>query len=132
VPPPAPTSAAPSTSPVGSPTPAGTVGFAQPALTPTGLEVTSVFTKVKGGVSITVVAQNSSKEPITVDTNSLGPHDVAFRDLPVAVRMDRQVKKLAPGEALSYPCRVTLPDMKAGLLTFTVDGTRVSGRAQGD
>jgi hypothetical protein len=36
------------------------------------------------------------------------------------------------GEALVYSCRVTLPDMNVGQLSFTVAGVPVSGPAAGD
>jgi hypothetical protein len=41
-------------------------------------------------------------------------------------------KKLVPGEALVYSCRVKLPDMNAGEMAFTVAGVPVTGQAAGD
>lgn len=46
--------------------------------------------------------------------------------------MSARTKKLYPGEALVYPCRVRLPDMNFGELSFTVAGVPVSGQAAAD
>jgi hypothetical protein len=108
------------------------VGFAQPVVTPTGLAVTAVVTKVKGGVLLTLVAQNRGSQPITVNTADLGPHVVTFRGSPVPVELTPQTKKLVPGEALVYSCRVRLPDMNAGEMSFTVAGMPIRGFAAGD
>jgi hypothetical protein len=134
---PTPHSAPPTTSPTRAPGPPApgppqSVGFAQPAVTATGLEVVSVLTKVHGGVDVTIVASNRSDQPITVDATNLGPHDVTFRGAPVPTQMTGQSKKLVPGEALVYPCRVSLPDMNSGQLSLTVAGIPVSGPAAGD
>jgi hypothetical protein len=108
------------------------VGFAQPTLSAEGLEVMSVLTKIKGGVDVTLMVQNQGNAPITVDNASLGPHDVTFRGRPVPMELAPVRKKLVPGEALVYPCRVHLPDMNLGELSFTVGGVPVSGPAAGD
>jgi hypothetical protein len=127
----APTAAPNSTSPL-PPTPVVPVGFAQPAVTPNGLQVMSVLTKIKGGVDVTLVAQNRGDHSVSVDTASLGPHDLTFRGAPVPVQMTPVTKKLVPGEALVYSCRVKLPDMNAGEMAFTVAGVPVTGQAAGD
>jgi hypothetical protein len=132
---PSPAAPAPAPSAGGSPPSAGAVvpvGFAQPAMTPAGLEVTSVLTKVKGGVDVTLVARNRVDHPVAVDTASLGPHEVTFRGAPVPMQMPQRTKTLVPGEALVYSCRVTLPDMNVGQLSFTVAGVPISGPAAGD
>jgi len=108
------------------------VGFAQPAVTPNGLEVTSVVTKIKGGVDLTFVAQNRGERPVAVNNADLGPGTVTFRGAPVPMEMAHLSKKLAPGEALVYSCRVKLPDMNSGDMSFTVAGVPVSGQAAGD
>jgi hypothetical protein len=108
------------------------VGFAQPAVTSTGLAVTAVVTKVKGGVLLTIVAQNQGSQPITVNTADLGPREVTFRGSPVPVELTPQTKKLVPGEALVYSCRVRLPDMNSGEMSFTVAGMPIRGFAAGD
>jgi hypothetical protein len=108
------------------------VGFAQPAVTSTGLAVTAVVTKVKGGVVLTLVAQNRGSQPITVNTADLGPHAVTFRGSPVPVQLTPETKKLVPGEALVYSCRVRLPDMNSGEMSFTVAGMPIRGFAAGD
>lgn len=108
------------------------VGFAEPAVTPGGLEVMSVLTKVKGGVTVTLVARDRGTQAVNVDTTALGPHDVTFRGEPVPMEMTSQTKRLVPGEALVYTCQVKLPDMKPGELSFTVAGIPVSGQAAGD
>jgi hypothetical protein len=108
------------------------VGFAQPVVTSTGLAVTAVVTKVKGGVLLTLVAQNRGSQPITVNTADLGPHEVTFRGSPVPVELTPQTKKLVPGEALVYSCRVRLPDMNSGEMSFTVAGMPIRGFAAGD
>jgi hypothetical protein len=108
------------------------VGFAQPVVTSTGLAVTAVVTKVKGGVVLTLVAQNRGSRPITVNTADLGPREVTFRGSPVPVQLTPETKKLVPGEALVYPCRVTLPDMNSGEMSFTVAGMPIRGFAAGD
>jgi hypothetical protein len=108
------------------------VGFGQPAMTPSGLEVTAVLTKIKGGVTVTLVARDRGIHPIRVDTTSLGPHDLTFRGAPVPMEMTPQTKNLVPGEALVYSGRVRLPDMNSGELSFTVGGIPVSGQAAGD
>lgn len=125
-PPPAAPTTAETTAPV---TP---VGFAQPAVTVEGLEILSVLTKVKGGVDVTLVVRNEGNERVTVDTASLGPHDVTFRGQPAQTETAPLTKRLSPGEALVYPCRVHLPDMDLGDLSFTVGGVPVSGQAAGD
>jgi hypothetical protein len=108
------------------------VGFAQPAVTPNGLEVISVVTKIKGGVDLTFVAQNRGERPVTVNNADIGPGAVTFRGAPVPMEMAHLSKKLAPGEALVYSCRVKLPDMNSGDMSFTVAGVPVSGQAAGD
>src|SRR5882757_2352234 len=108
------------------------VGFNQPAVTPNGLEVTSVVTKIKGGVDLTFVAQNRGERPVAVNNADLGPGTVTFRGAPVPMEMAHLSKKLAPGEALVYSCRVKLPDMNSGDMSFTVAGVPVSGQAAGD
>jgi hypothetical protein len=108
------------------------VGFAQPAVTSTGLAATAVVTKVKGGVVLTLVAQNRGSQPITVNTADLGPHAVTFRGSPVPVQLTPETKKLVPGEALVYSCRVRLPDMNSGEMSFTVAGMPIRGFAAGD
>jgi len=108
------------------------VGFAQPAVAPNGLEVTSVVTKIKGGVDLTFVAQNRGERPVTVNNADLGPGTVTFRGAPVPMEMGHLSKKLVPGEALVYSCRVKLPDMNSGDMSFTVAGVPVSGQAAGD
>jgi hypothetical protein len=108
------------------------VGFAQPVVTSTGLAVTAVVTKVKGGVLLTLVAQNRGSQPVTVNTADLGPHVVTFRGSPVPVELTPQTKKLVPGEALVYSCRVRLPDMNSGEMSFTVAGMPIRGFAAGD
>ncbi|GAA5130355.1 hypothetical protein [Pseudonocardia adelaidensis] len=127
-PPPATAPAAPTTTSA----PVAPVGFAQPTVNVEGLEVMSVLTKIKGGVDVTLLVQNHGDTPITVDNATLGPHDVTFRGQPVAIEMAPARKKLSPGEALVYPCRVHLPDMNLGELSFTVGGVPVSGQAAGD
>jgi hypothetical protein len=67
-----------------------------------------------------------------VNTASLGPHDVTFRGATVPTDMAAQTKRLVPGEALVYSCRVNLPDMNPGELSFTVAGIPVRGQAAGD
>jgi hypothetical protein len=134
---PAPTAAPPPPAPVATTTatpapPVAPVGFAQPTVSVEGLEVMSVLTKIKGGVDVTLMVQNRGNTPITVDNARLGPHDVTFRGQPVPVEMTPARKKLSPGEALVYPCRVRLPDMDVGELAFTVGGVPVSGPAAGD
>lgn len=126
VPPSAPQSQPMPTGHVGKP-----VGFAQLVNTPTGLEVMAVVTKMKGGVLVTVLAQNNGDQPVTVRSAELGPAAVAFRGEEVPTRLSRQSRRLAPGEALVYPCRVRLPNMSSGDLSFTVAGVQVSGRATG-
>jgi hypothetical protein len=126
--PPPPARAAPTTTPPA----VAPVGFAQPTVTVEGLEVMSVLTKVKGGVDVTLVVRNQRNDRVTVDTASLGPHDVTFRGQPVQVQSPPLTKRLGPGEALVYPCRVHLPDMDLGELSFTVGGVPVSGPAAGD
>jgi hypothetical protein len=108
------------------------VGFAQPTLNVEGLEVMSVLTKIKGGVDVTLLVQNRGNRSVTVDNTDLGPHDVTFRGQPVPMEMAPVRKKLVPGESLVYPCRVHLPDMDLGELSFTVGGVPVSGPAAGD
>lgn len=108
------------------------VGFNQPAVTPNGLEVTSVVTKIKGGVDLTFVAQNRGERPVTVNNADLGPGTVTFRGAPVPMEMGHLSKKLVPGEALVYSCRVKLPDMNSGDMSFTVAGVPVNGQAAGD
>jgi len=108
------------------------VGFAQPAVTPTGLAVTALITKIKGGVMLTFVAQNRGDAALTVNTAILGPGTVTFRGATVPMQMAYQTKKLVPGEALVYPCLVKLPDMNAGDMSFTVGGVPITGRAAGD
>lgn len=130
------TAPAPSTAPA-APTaetsaPVARVGFAQPTVTAEGVEVMSVLTKIKGGVDVTLLVQNQSNAPITVDTATLGPHDLTFRGQLLPIEMAVLTKKLSPGESLVYPCRVRLPDMDMGELSFTVGSVRVSGPAAGD
>jgi hypothetical protein len=108
------------------------VGFSQPTVTVEGLQVMSVLTKIKGGVDVTLLVQNNGNSPITVDNSDLGPHDVTFRGQPVPMEMAPAHKKLVPGESLVYPCRVHLPDMNLGELSFTVGGVPISGQAAGD
>jgi len=115
-----------------APPPVQRVGFAEPAITAEGLEVVSVLTKIKGGVDVTLVVRNTGNSPVTVDALSLGPHDLTFRGQPAPMEMAPLTKKLSPGEALVYPCRVRLPDMDLGELSFTVGGVPVSGPAAGD
>lgn len=107
------------------------VGFAQLVNTPTDLEIMAVVTKMRGGVLVTVLAQNNGAYPVTVRSAQLGPAAVAFRGVPMPTHLSRQSRHLAPGEALVYPCRVRLPDMSTGELSFTVAGVQVSGRATG-
>jgi hypothetical protein len=130
-PPPTTLEAAPTPTETSAP-PVTPVGFAQPTVSIEGLEVMSVLTKIKGGVDVTLLVQNHGNTPITVDNTSLGPHDVTFRGQPVPMEMAPARKKLSPGEALVYPCRVHLPDMELGELSFTVGGVPVSGPAAGD
>lgn len=142
IPPPAPPPAvAPAPPPPSAPPSAGPappsagpvpVGFDEPAMTPSGLEVMSVLTKIKGGVTVTLVARDRGAHPIKVDTTSLGPHEVTFRGEPVPMEMTPQTKRLVPGEALVYSFQVKLPDMNSGELSFTVGGIPVSGQAAGD
>jgi hypothetical protein len=128
-PPPTTAQAAPTETPAPTVTP---VGFAQPTVTVGGLEVMSVLTKIKGGVDVTVLVQNQGNSPVTVDNTELGPHDVTFRGQPVPMEMAPTHKKLVPGESLVYPCRVHLPDMNLGELSFTLGGVPVKGSAAGD
>ena len=131
-PPPAPPPVSAPPAPTTTTAPVTRVGFSQPAVTAEGLQVTSVLTKIKGGVDVTLVVQNQGNGPTTVDASGLGPHDVTFRGQPVSTEMGPLTKKLIPGEALVYACRVHLPDMNAGELSFTVGGVPVSGQAAGD
>jgi hypothetical protein len=133
VPPPATATAQPSpTTTETSTVPVSRVGFAEPTISAQGLEVMSVLTKIKGGVDVTLMVQNQGNTPITVDNASLGPHDVTFRGQPVPMELAPVRKKLVPGEALVYPCRVHLPDMNVGELSFTMGGVPISGPAAGD
>jgi hypothetical protein len=126
------TSTAPAAPTPETSTPVTRVGFAQPTVTAHGLEIMSVLTKIKGGVDVTLLVQNQGNAPITVDTASLGPHDLTFRGQTVPIEMAVLTKKLSPGESLVYPCRVRLPDMNIGELSFVVGGVPVSGPAAGD
>jgi hypothetical protein len=129
--PPPTTIAAPTATETSAP-PVSPIGFAQPTVSVEGLEIMSVVTKIKGGVDVTLLVQNRGNTPITVDTARFGPHDLTFRGQPVPMDVAPQTKKLVPGEALVYPCRVHLPDMNLGELSFTVGGVPVSGPAAGD
>jgi len=108
------------------------VGFDEPAVSSTGLAVTALVTKIKGGVVLTFVAQNRGSQPITVSTGNLGPGAIRFRGAQVPMQMAHETKKLVPGEALVYPCTVRLPDMSPGEMSFTVAGLAISGQAAGD
>jgi len=108
------------------------VGFAEPAVSSTGLAVTALVTKIKGGVQLTLVAQNRGSQPITVNTGNLGPGAIRFRGAQVPMQLTHETKKLVPGEALVYPCTVRLPDMSPGEMSFTVAGRPISGQAAGD
>ena len=132
---PAPVAAVPASPSLPAPTAAGgvvPVGFAEPAVSSTGLAVTALVTKIKGGVVLTLVAQNRGSQPITVNTGNLGPGDIRFRGAQVPMEMAHETKKLVPGEALVYPCTVRLPDMSPGEMSFTVAGQPISGQAAGD
>lgn len=108
------------------------LGLAEPTPAPNGLVVTALVTKMKGGVVLTLVAQNNGDKPVRTGTDELGPGTVTFRGAAAPMDMPRQSKLLAPGESLVYPCRVRLPDMDTGEMSFTFAGITIIGKVAGD
>ncbi|GAA5175683.1 hypothetical protein GCM10023321_82230 [Pseudonocardia eucalypti] len=127
----APEPAAP-TAAQGTPPGVRPLGLAEPAPAPNGLVVTALVTKMKGGVVLTLVAQNNGDKPVRTSTDELGPGKVTFRGAAAPMDMPHQAKLLAPGESLVYPCRVRLPDMDTGEMSFTFAGITIIGKVAGD